>query len=262
MNRLTGKVALVTGGAGGIGVATARLFEEEGARVTIADVAEKPGLEVARELGCDFMQLDVTDEAQWARVVRLVAERNGGLHVLVNSAGVEGDMTNGNPETTSYSEWRRVHGINLDGTFLGCRAVLPIMKGLGAGSIINISSIVAYFGSPMSVAYGSSKAAVQQLSKSVALHGSRDNRRVRCNSVHPGVIRTRMLRDIYETIGRNVGISAQEAEAASLRAIPFGEVGEAVDVAYLNLFLASDESRYVTGSEFQVDGGWHLVDAK
>jgi len=262
MNRLTGKVALITGGAGGIGAATARRFQEEGALVTITDVAAKQGLEVAREIGCDFLALDVTDEEQWARVVRLVDESRGGIDVLVNSAGIEGDLSAGSPETTTHSEWRRVHGINLDGTFLGCRAVLPVMKRLGGGSIINISSIVAYFGSPLSAAYGSSKAAVQQLSKSVALHGSRDNKRIRCNSVHPGVIRTRMLNDIYAAIARNLGISTREAEVASLRAIPFGEVGEAVDVANLNLYLASDESRYVTGSEFQVDGGWHLVDAR
>jgi 3(or 17)beta-hydroxysteroid dehydrogenase len=154
------------------------------ARVTITDVNEKQGLDVAREIGCDFLALDVTDEGQWARVVRLADENNGGIHVLVNAAGVEGDLSAGSPETTTYTEWRRVHGINLDGTFLGCRSVLPVMKRMGAGSIINISSIVAYFGSPMSVAYGASKAAVQQFSKSVALHGSRDNKRVRCNSVH------------------------------------------------------------------------------
>jgi 3(or 17)beta-hydroxysteroid dehydrogenase len=262
MNRLQAKVALVTGGAGGIGEATARLFAAEGARVVIADVAEEQGRALARGIGGEFLRLDVTDEQQWADVVRGIDEHQGGPHVLVNAAGIEGNLEAGTPESTSYAEWRRVHAVNLDGTFLGCRAVLPVMKRLGAGSIVNISSIVAYFGSPLSVSYGSSKAAVQQLTKSVALHGSRDGKRVRCNSVHPGVIRTRMLRDIYATIARNLGISPKDAERANLRAVPFGEVGEPRDVAYLNLYLASDESRYVTGSEFQVDGGWHLVDAR
>jgi 3(or 17)beta-hydroxysteroid dehydrogenase len=262
MNRLAGKVALITGGAGGIGEATARLFTDEGAKVVVADVAAEQGGKLARELGAEFVRLDVTDEQQWSEVVRGIEARHAGLNVLVNAAGIEGNLEAGSPESTSYADWRRVHSINLDGTFLGCRAVLPVMRRLGAGSIINISSIVSYFGSPLSVAYGSSKAAVQQLTKSVALHGSREGKRVRCNSVHPGVIRTRMLRDIYAAIARKAGITPQEAERANLRAVPFAAVGEPSDVAYLNLYLASDESRYVTGSEFQVDGGWHLVDAR
>ncbi len=262
MNRLQGKLALITGGAGGIGEATARMFADEGARVVIADLAEEQGDVLARSIGCHFVPLDVTNEQQWADTVRRIDGQHHGIDVLVNAAGIEGNLEAGSPESTSYADWRQVHAVNLDGTFLGCRAVLPVMKRLGAGSIINISSIVAYFGSPLSVAYGSSKAAVQQLTKSVALHGSRDGKRVRCNSVHPGVIRTRMLRDIYATIARKLGISPAEAEQANLRAVPFGVVGEPLDVAYLNLYLASDESRYVTGSEFQVDGGWHLVDAR
>jgi len=262
MNRLESKRALITGGAGGIGEATARVFAQEGARVVIADLAEEHGRALARELAAQFVRLDVTDEQQWADAVRRIDEQHHGIDVLVNAAGIEGNLEAGSPESTSYAEWRRVHAVNLDGTFLGCRAALPVMKRLGAGSIVNISSIVAYFGSPLSVSYGASKAAVQQLTKSVALHGSRDGKRVRCNSVHPGVIRTRMLHDIYATIARNLGVSPQEAERANLRSVPFGEVGEPRDVAYLNLYLASDESRYVTGSEFQVDGGWHLVDAR
>ena len=262
MNRLSGKLALVTGGAGGIGEATARLFKEEGAEVILADVAEAQGANLARGMGAEFERLDVTDEDRWTQLVRLIEERHGRISILVNAAGIEGNLEAGSPESTSYAEWRRVHAINLDGTFLGCRAVLPIMRRLGTGSIINISSIVAYFGSPLSVAYGSSKAAVQQLTKSVALHGSRDGKQVRCNSVHPGVIRTRMLRDIYTAIARNAGVTPEEAEKINLRAVPLAAVGEPRDVAYLNLYLASDESRYVTGSEFQVDGGWHLVDAR
>jgi 3(or 17)beta-hydroxysteroid dehydrogenase len=262
VNRLSGKLALITGGAGGIGEATARLFKEEGARIVLADVAEEYGKKLARELEAEFERLDVTDEGEWTQLVRHIEEQHGRISVLVNAAGVEGNLEAGSPESTSYADWRRVHSINLDGTFLGCRAVLPVMRRGGTGSIINISSIVSYFGSPLSVAYGSSKAAVQQLTKSVALHGSRDGKRVRCNSVHPGVIRTRMLRDIYVAIARKAGITPEEAERANLRAVPFGEVGEPRDVAYLNLYLASDESRYVTGSEFQVDGGWHLVDAR
>lgn len=261
MGRVAAKIALVTGGAGGIGAATARRLLEEGAKVVLADVAEQ-GAGVAADLGCGFVRLDVTSEAGWQAVVDHVHGTHGGIDILVNAAGIEGDLLAGSPETTSLAEWRRVHAINLDGVFLGCRAVLPVMKQRRMGSIVNISSIVSYFGTPQTMAYGSSKAAVQQLSKSVALHGSRNGMRIRCNSVHPGVIRTRMLNDIYRKMGELFGVSAAEAEQGSLRSIPFGEVGEPSDVANLVLFLASDEAKYITGSEFQVDGGWHLVDAR
>jgi 3(or 17)beta-hydroxysteroid dehydrogenase len=184
--------------------------------------------------------------------------------VLVNAAGIEGTVLGpgASPETTTLEEWRRVHAVNLEGTFLACRAVLPIMKRLGSGSIINVSSMVAYYGSPALTAYGSSKAAVQQFSKTVALHGSRDGMQIRCNSVHPGVIRTRMLESVYEQMGRGAGITAKEAEQSSLKAIPLGRIGEPDDIAYVIVYLASDEAKYVTGSEFQVDGGQHLFDAK
>jgi len=261
MKRVEGKIAIVTGGAGGIGAATARRLIDEGATVVIADVAPD-GRSVAAELGCFYRPLDVTDEAAWQDVVAQVDGEHGSIDILVNAAGIEGDLQAGSPETTSLAEWRRVHAINLDGVFLGCKTVLPVMKRKGKGSIVNIASIVSYFGTPQTAAYGSSKAGVQQLTKSVALHGSRDGRRVRCNSVHPGIIRTRMINNIYKEFGRLFNVSAEEAEKNSLRAIPFGEVGQPEDVANLILFLASDESRYITGSEFQVDGGWHLVDAR
>ncbi len=186
----------------------------------------------------------------------------GRIDVLVNAAGIEGDLQAGSPETTSLAEWRRVHAINLDGTFLGCRTVLPIMKRQKAGSIVNISSIVSYFGSPNAVAYSTSKGGVQTFTKSVARYGARDGNRIRCNSVHPGVIRTRMIKNIWAETARLTNRTPEEAERLSLRMVPFGALGEPEDVAWLILYLASDESRYVTGSEFQVDGGWHLVEAR
>jgi 3(or 17)beta-hydroxysteroid dehydrogenase len=261
MGRVEGKIAIVTGGAGGIGAATARRLVEEGARVTLADVAAN-GAEIASDLGAAFLRLDVTSESEWQDVIGRVSAEHGGVDILVNGAGIEGDLQAGSPETTSLAEWRRVHAINLDGVFLGCKTVLPVMKRKGRGSIVNISSIVSYFGTPQTAAYGSSKAGVQQFSKTVALHGSRDGKRIRCNSVHPGIIRTRMIDNIYNEFGRLFNVTPQEAEVASLRSVPFGEVGEPLDVANLILFLASDESKYITGSEFQVDGGWHLVDAR
>ena len=264
MGRVQGKVAVVTGGAGGLGSATARLFVKEGAKVTITDTAEKQGEAIAKDLGCDFLRLDVTSEQQWADVVNKVEQKYKTIDVLVNAAGIEGRVLGeeASPENTTLDEFRFVHAVNLEGPFLGCKTVLPVMKRSGYGSIINVSSMVAYYGSPALTAYGSSKAAVQQFSKTVALHGSRDGKRIRCNSVHPGLIRTRMLDSVYELMGRSAGISAAEAEKNSIKTVPLGMLGEPDDIAYLILYLASDESKYVTGSEFQADGGQHLFDAK
>jgi len=264
MGRVQDKIVLITGGAGGLGGAAARLLAKEGAKVTITDVAEKPGTALARQIGGDFLFHDVSSEDQWQQVVAAVDRKYGAIHVLVNAAGIEGSQLGeaATPETTTLDEWRRVHAINLDGTFLGCRAVLPVMKRAGAGSIVNISSIVSFMGTPVTTAYGSSKAGVQQLTKSVALHGSRDRNRIRCNSIHPGLIRTRMLTSIYSEFARAQGLTLEEEEKASIKQVPLGRIGDPDDVAYLILYLASDESSYVTGSEFMVDGGWHLVDAQ
>jgi 3(or 17)beta-hydroxysteroid dehydrogenase len=262
MARMADKVALVTGGAGGLGGATARRMAEEGAKVVIADLADEQGQALAQEIGAEYQRLDVTREDSWEAAVGAVDARHGRIDVLVNGAGIEGDFVNGSPETTSLDLWHKVLRVNLDGVFLGCKFVLPVMKRAGKGAIVNISSMASYLGTPVNVAYGASKAGVQQLTKSVAVFGSRGGMKIRCNSVHPGVIRTRMLDEIYKQIGQLANVSAEQAEQMSLRAIPFGEVGEPDDVAWLILYLASDEAKYVTGSEFMVDGGWHLVDAR
>ncbi len=259
MGRVQDKVALVTGGSGGIGAATVRALNREGAQVVVADVVAPAGEKLAAELGCEFCRLDVSSEAEWRLVVDKIVANRGALDVLVNAAGIEGDMVHGTPESTSLAEWRRVMAVNLDGTFLGCREVLPVMKRKGAGSIINISSAVAYFATPNNVAYGASKGGVMQLTKSVALHGSLDGHRVRCNSVHPGIIATRMIDSINTQLAQLNNMAVEEAKRASFARIPFGEPGRPEDVADLILFLASDESRYVSGSEFPVDGGWRLM---
>jgi len=262
MARFANKVALISGGAGGLGAATARRMAEAGGTVVIGDLADAAGQALATEIGGDYHRLDVTREESWSAVIAAVEAKHGRIDVLVNAAGIEGDVLHGSPETTTLEEWRKVLSVNLDGTFLGCKHVLPVMRRAGRGSIVNISSMASFLGTPASSAYGASKAGVQQLSKTVAVFGSRDGLKIRCNSVHPGVIRTRMLDNIYEQIGKLANLSAKEAEAASLKAVPLGEVGEPDDVAYLILYLASDEAKYVTGSEFMVDGGWHLVDAR
>jgi 3(or 17)beta-hydroxysteroid dehydrogenase len=259
MGRVQDKVALVTGGAGGIGAATVRTLHREGARVVIGDVAVPPGETLAAELGCGFCKLDVTSEDSWKQAVEQIVATHRTLDVLVNAAGIEGDMVHGTPESTSLAEWRRVMAVNLDGTFLGCRAVLPVMKRKGEGSIVNISSAVSYFATPNSVAYGASKGGVMQLTKSVALHGSLDGHRVRCNSVHPGIIATRMIDSINVQLAQLNNMAVDEARRASFARIPFGEPGRPEDVAELILFLASDEARYITGSEFGIDGGWRLM---
>ena len=170
MSRVQDKVALVTGASGGIGAAMVRALYREGARVIAADVTT--GEKLAAELGSTFCKLDVTREEDWKRAVAEIVAQHGSLDVLVNAAGIEGDMVHGSPESTSLAEWRRVMAVNLDGTFLGCREALLAMKHKGAGSIINISSTVAYIATPNSTAYGASKAGVMQLTKSVALHAA------------------------------------------------------------------------------------------
>ena len=262
MGRVQDKVALITGGAGGLGGATARRMAEEGALVIVVDLADEAGEALAREIGGQYLRLDVTSEEQWQSVVAAVDAKYGRIDVLVNGAGIEGDFLRGSPETTSLSEWRKVLSVNLDGTFLGCKTVLPVMRRAGKGSIVNISSMASFLGTPAATSYGVSKAGVQQLTKTVAVFGSRDGLKIRCNSVHPGVIRTRMLEHIYEQIGQLANISKAQAEEASLKQVPFGHVDEPDDVAWQILYLASDEAKYVTGSEFMVDGGWHLVDAR
>jgi 3(or 17)beta-hydroxysteroid dehydrogenase len=262
MARFDNKVAIVSGGAGGLGTAIVRRMAEAGGKVVVADLADDAGQALAEEVGGDYVRLDVTSEASWEAAIGSVVAKHGRIDVLVNGAGIEGDVLRGSPEVTTLEEWRKVFSVNLDGVFLGCKHVLPVMKRAGKGSIVNISSMASYLGTPASTAYGASKAGVQQLSKTMAVFGSRDGMKIRCNSVHPGVIRTRMLNNIYAQIGQLANMSAKETEEASLRAVPLGEVGEPDDVAWLVLYLACDESKYVTGSEFQVDGGWHLVDAR
>ena len=261
MARVANKVALITGGAGGLGSATARRLAEEGGVIVVADLDEGAGAAVAKETGGDYLRLDVTSEDDWRAAVEAVRSKHGRIDILVNAAGIEGDVINGSIESTSLDEWHKVLGINLDGTFLGCKHVLPVMAEARKGSIINISSIVSYMSTPSTVAYGASKAAVQQLTKSVAIHGCRDGMQIRCNSIHPGVMQTRMIDSIMMPVGQALNVTREQAEEGALSKVPFGYIGEPDDVAYLILYLASDDSRYVTGSEFMVDGGWHIGQA-
>ncbi len=249
MTRLAGKVAFITGAASGIGQAIARRFVAEGARVALADIDEAGSAALAGELGAAALYLrhDVTEEADWiANLARAVAAF-GRLDILVNNAGIG---PAGTIEKTSLEEWRRVHAVNLDGVFLGCKHGIAPLREAGGGSIVNLSSVAGLLGTPTLAAYGSSKAAVRQLTKSVALHCAARRDAIRCNSIHPAFAATPMVeRMIAESK------APERTRAALAEQIPLGRLGEADEVAALALYLASDESRFVTGGEFVIDGG-------
>lgn len=259
MGRFDGQVALVTGGARGIGAATARVLQGEGATVAVADLPGVGGDDLAGELNGVFLPLDVTSESDWKSAVQSLAAAHGRIDVLVNAAGIEGNVVAGDLERTTLEEWRRVLAVNLDGTFLGCREIMGVMKRAGCGAIVNVSSVGAYYPTVQGVAYGASKGAVTQLTKSVALTGSQDGRRVRCNSVHPGMIATRMLDSIAAQLEQRETPANRGYAQSALDRMPLGAPGQPEDVARLIAFLASNEAAYITGSEFTVDGGWRLL---
>lgn len=257
---LAGKTAIVTGGAGGIGGETARQLAAAGAKVLITDVQESAGTALAGHIGGTFLRHDVSDERQWTDVVQAACALGGSIDILVNSAGISGDFAKSGLATT-LAEWRRVLGINLDGTFLGCRTVMPIMLEQGQGSIINLSSATSFMATPTGLAYGASKAGVEQLSRSMAIIGARDGKQVRCNSVHPGVIATEMHNSILSKLADKLGVTAADVEKQRVSAVPMGHRGAALDIANMIVFLASDEARYITGAAMRVDGGWTVTAA-
>ncbi len=255
MNRLQHKIALVTGAARGIGKAVAEAMVSEGAVVYLSDIDHEAVAHAARQLDMPWLPLDVREESEWQAVVdRILAERNA-LHILVNNAGITG-LEQGachNPEETTLDEWRRVHATNLDGVFLGCRQALRAMRQLpdgASGSIINISSRSGIVGIGGAAAYASSKAAVRNHTKSVALYGAEQGLPVRCNSVHPAAILTPMWDPILGT-----GPEREAVMRSIVSDTPMRRFGTAREVADTVVFLASDESSYITGAEFHIDGG-------
>ena len=251
-DRVAGKTALVTGAAQGIGAAISRLLADEGARVLMTDInADGVAREAERvNAGGAARALaaaqDVTQEDDWRRVLEQAETRLGGLNILVNNAGI-GSL--GNVEDESWENWRRVHAVDLDSVFLGCKMAIPLMRASGGGSIVNISSISGIIAGHNLAAYNSAKAAVRHLSKSVALHCAKQGNGIRCNSVHPVFIDTPILD------GMAAGGDRQAALAKLGRQVPLGRIGRVEDVAYAVLYLAADESSFVTGTEIRVDGG-------
>lgn len=250
MGRMKGKVALVTGAASGLGEAIATLLAQEGAVVVIADINAQSGTQVVDAIAAQgnrasFVHLDVTDENDWSAAMETVEARHGKLNVLVNNAGVAppGDME------MSFDLWRRVNAINLDGTFLGTRHAIRLMRQSGERcSIVNISSVMAMVAQPTTVAYSASKAGVRGLTKAAAMYCAAEKLPIRVNSVHPGTCVTPMVEAFFKT-------QPPEVLQAQVDRHPIGHLGDASDIAYGVLYLASDESKFVLGSELVIDGG-------
>ena len=256
MARVAGKVALVTGGASGLGAASARLLAREGASVVVADIDRDAGENVLRSIEAEggsgiFVRLDVAREADWVREMAVVRQRFGRLNVAVNAAGT--NIARGFPTDTTLEDWRYLMSINLDGVFLGTKHCLAAMQESDPvnGSIINISSIMGLVGMPEIAAYNASKGGVCLYSKSVALSCAERGLNVRVNTIHPGFIDTPLLRKSMSRFD-----DAAEAQRLYDALQPVGHLGTPDDIAYGVLYLASDESKFVTGSELVIDGGY------
>ena len=249
MGRLEGKTALVTGAASGIGLQTAIRLAEESALVMMTDINLEEGLQQAEKLGANaaFLKLDITEEEGWISVLDETVKRFDRLDILVNSAGM---VLIADVEQITLQEWRKVHAVNLDGTFLGCKHGVKVMKRFGAGSIINLSSVSGMIGGFNLAAYNSSKGGVRMLTKSVALHCARAGYGIRCNSIHPTFIETPMLESMILD-----SPDPEKARQTLVRQVPLRRIGKPDDVANMIVYLASDESTFVTGTEMVIDGG-------
>lgn len=253
--RVAGKRALITGAAGGLGEAMAWMLARQGAKVALTDVnlagvtalaqainAEVPGAAFA-------FAHDVTDEAQWISVIDQAVTAMGGLSILVNNAGIGGDLKF--VETDTLENWRRVQAVNVESIMLGCKHAMPHLRAGAPASIVNISSVAGLAAAPGMGAYNATKAAVWMYTKTIALEAAKGDWNVRCNSVHPVFIKTPILDPFIAMAG---GDEAKAHERLT-RGIPMKRIGEPDDVAYCVLYLASDESKFVTGAEFKIDGG-------
>ena len=252
MGRVQDKIALVTGGASGLGKADCRLLAEQGAMVAIADIDLAGATALAEEIGdrAIAIRLDVSSEADWQAALAAVEQRFGGLNILVNNAGI---VVVADPEETTLDQYRKVQSVMSEGVFLGCKYAIPLMARSGGGSIINMSSTASHLGYPPFFAYSAAKGAVRSMTKSVAMHCQQKGYGIRCNSVHPGSIETPMVQGAMGRPG--------EEQAVPEGVLPAGAIGAPKDVANMILYLASDESRFVTGAEFVIDNGLTVTPA-
>ena len=252
MGRVDGKVALVTGGGSGLGAEDCRLLAVEGAKVLVCDINLDAARKVAAAIGeaAAAFEHDVSSEEGWKGAIAEVESRFGGLNILVNNAGI---VVVADPEETTLEQWRKVQSVMSDGVFLGCKYAIPLMARSGGGSIINMSSTASHLGYPVFFAYSAAKGAVRSLTKSVAMHGQQKAYGIRCNSVHPASIETPMIQGA-------MGRPGEEHEIPD-GVLPAGSIGHPRDVANLILYLASDESRFVTGAELLIDNGLTIMPA-
>tara|TARA_R110001592_G_scaffold363371_1_gene685593 strand:- start:211251 stop:212024 length:774 start_codon:yes stop_codon:yes gene_type:complete len=245
MGRVAGKVAIVTGGASGMGKADAILLAREGARVVIADLNEADGESIAESIGENalFLRLDVTDEDNWKSVIAATVAKFGRLDILVNNAGM---ILLGNIVDTELADWRRINAVNSEGVFLGCKHAIPVMTKSGGGSIINMSSVAAIHGQSFVAAYTASKGAVRSLTKSIAMYCKEQKNGIRCNSIHPDGVKTPMV--VKVALGKDVA-TQEDLDMVGT----FGNMCDPEEIANLVLYLASDESSFVNGSEMLID---------
>lgn len=254
MDRLKDKIALITGASRGIGKAIAEVFYQHGATVILTDISNYEGEVVAELLGynSEYLALNVKLEDDWIEATNYIKTKYGKIDILVNNAGITGFLETNGPfdaENVDLKSWDEVHNVNATGVMLGCKYAISLMKENG-GSIINISSRSGLVGVPTAVAYAASKAAVRNHTKSVALYCAQKKYNIRCNSIHPASILTPMW-DAF--LGE--GFEREKMIKQMVASIPLGNFGEAIDVAYGALYLASNESKYVTGIELTIDGG-------
>ena len=253
-DRVDGKMSFVTGAAQGLGEAIAYMLAKEGSKVVLADINYDKVVSVSERINNEFpeqafsLKLDVTSEDQWKESLIEAEKLMGGINVLVNNAGIGGGTT---IEDTDYETFKNVMKVDTDSVFLGCKYAIPIMKNYSPGSIVNTSSISGLIAGHNMASYNTAKAGVWMLSKSVALHCAKQAYNIRCNSIHPTFINTPILDNMLN----RSNVERDELLMKLARQVPLGKVGEPNDVAYTVLFLASDESKFITGSEIKIDGG-------
>ena len=249
MGRLDNKVAIITGGAMGLGAADSTLFAKEGAKVILTDVASDEGQKIADEIGATFMQQDVTDEERWKEVIAETVNLHGKLDILVNNAGI---VEVGDPENQTTAEYRKTMAVHMDSTFFGCKYSIPVMAKTGGGSIVNMCSIASVQGESYVAAYCAAKGAIEAYTRAVAVHCGLKKNGVRCNSIHPSGIATPMVASVPDKMNAKFGASPNQDA-------PVSKTGEPIDIAYAALYLASDESKFINGAQLRVDNAMSVA---